>query len=818
MSTKDCFMKLYKAETEKEISELIKRLNMDNIKDWIPYGKNESNFSVIGNQSSNAERALIEKFTNCVDAVLMKKCYEMNLDPKGNNCPKSPSEALEVFFGLKNGDTSEITKEIERELGENILLMATNKDCMSTEKKSKSNPNMIIFDKGEGQTPNKLPDTILSLLKGNKKSIPFTQGNYNQGGSGALMYCGEKGYCLVISKRSVKIPDEFIDVDDNTREKWGWTLIRKEIRDDAKDPVYTYYAPNGQVPTIDEDELSLLPKELNNYESKKYLNYNGSCKGFIPYSEKVNCGTAIKLYNYKLAKKGPINGHLKYDLASYINDTYLPIRFVDCRKNKSSNSVYFRGFKKIIEENNIDEDNEKNGLVYNKIDVDFKIKEQEVLTHIYCCNKRPSSSLTASKLIEGSRAIKFCLGQQFQGGLTARFLNSAGLGAIQDLIIIIVEFPNISTEFRSNLFMTDRERLYDKAPKKAIEKKLKDIIEKSQELREFRKYIIKSSEDENDKDNKAIKEIMEEWVKKDPTVSELLLGNNNIFDKNIIISEGEDEEIEIDEPEESKKNNSKASKGNMKPKQENIDKKYYPTYLDPILRVDDAKIYHKIIYINEPFRIRFKTDAEDDFFTRSKNKGKIKVYVNGKEITDFSRIFENGKVTLIFSKNISGKKLQTKDMNISLEYNEKEYFHEIIQLKLIEKDKSKEKVKRTIGLPKYKISTKDNYVSGMDEESGVIYANDFGTYTYYINVDNISLKEKLNSLNDEVDKELYTQMYIYIMLFLAISINNKKDKSKETKDGITDTSKEIAMVTREYAKFMFIAEKLMDNLKEKIGK
>lgn len=212
---------------------------------------------------------------------------------------------------------------------------------------------------------------------------------------------------------------------------------------------------------------------------------------------------------------------------------------------------------------------------------------------------------------------------------------------------------------------------------------------------------------------------------------------------------------------------------------------------------------------------------QDDFFTRSKNKGKIKVYVNGKEITDFSRIFENGKVTLIFSKNISGKKLQTKDMNISLEYNEKEYFHEIIQLKLIEKDKSKEKVKkvkRTIGLPKYKISTKGNYVSGMDEESGVIYANDFGTYTYYINVDNISLKEKLNSLNDEVDKELYTQMYIYIMLFLAISINNKKDKSKETKDGITDTSKEIAMVTREYAKFMFIAEKLMDNLKEKIGK
>lgn len=822
MSTKDFFMKFYTAETEKEVSELIQKLNMDNEEEWIPYGKNESNFSVIGNQSSNAERALIEKFTNCVDAVLMKKCYEKNLDPEGSECPKSPREALEIFFDLKNGDTSEITKNIERELGENILLMATSKECMPTEKKSKSNPNMIIFDKGEGQTPNRLQDTILSLLKGNKKSIPFTQGNYNQGGSGALMYCGEKGYCLVISKRNVEIPNEFIDIDDNIGKKWGWTLIRKEIRKDAKDPIYTYYAPNGQVPTIDEEELELLPKELNNDESKKYLEYDGSCRGFIPYNKKVKCGTAIKLYNYKLAKKGPINGHLKYDLASYINDTYLPIRFVDCRKNKSSNSVYFRGFKKIIEENSGEEDNEKNALVHNRIDVDFKINDQEVVTHIYCCNKRPSSSLTASKLIEGSRAIKFCLGQQFQGGLTGRFLNSAGLGAIQDLIIIIVEFPNISTEFRSNLFMTDRERLYDKAPKKAIEKKLKDIIEKSEELREFRKYIIKSSEDENGKDIKAIKEIMEEWVEKDPTISELLLGNNNIFNNNSkYTSKDEKGKIEIDEPEESESKDHKPYKGHKGNGSETLDKKYYPTYFQPILKVDEAKIYHKKSYINEPFRIRFKTDAEDDFFTRLKNKGNIKVYINSKEITDFCRIFKNGKVTLIFSEKISGKKIETKDINISLEYNGEEHFHELIQLELIEKDKStkeNKKVNRTIGLPQYETRTKDNYISGMDEQSGVVYVNDFGKYTYYINIDNISLKEKLDSLTDEADKELYTQMYTYIMLLMAISINHKQNNKKAIEGENIDICREIAVVTKEYAKFMFIAEKLMDDLKRKLGK
>lgn len=820
MSTKnismdEVFMKLYTAETEKAVSEVINKYKMDNKNDWIPYGKTESNFSVIGNQSSNAERGVIERIINCVDAVLIQKCYEKGIDPKSSKAPKSSSEALQEFFGLKNGDTSEITKEIEEKLAENILFMATNEGCMTNDKNSKEHPNIIIFDKGEGQTPEKLQDTILSLLTGNKKSIPFTQGNYGQGGSGSLMYCGDNGYCLVISKRNINIPDKFVDFEDDTREKWGWTLIRKEIREGDKTATFTYYAPHGQVPTIDEKKLKLLPKKLNSNQSKKYLNYTGACKAFIPYSEEVECGTAIKLYNYKLAKKGPINGHLKYDLSKYINDTYLPIKFIDCRKNKGSNSVYFRGLKKIIEENTSDEEYKKNGLVHNRIDASFKIDDQEVLTHIYCCNKRPSGSLTASKLIEGSKSIKFCLGQQFQGGLTTRFLNSAGLGAIQDLIIITVEFPNISTKFRSDLFMTDRERLFDKGPKKKIEKKLKEIIENSQELRDFRNYVVKSVHDGNARDNNAIKEIIEEWVEKDPTISELLLGNN-IFNNNFDLK-NQDGEIDIDEPRESDNEENKSS--NVDGRSENIEKKYYPTYFEPILRVDENNIYHKLSYVGESFRIRFRTDAQDDFFTRLKDKGNIKVSLDHNEITDFTRIFKNGKVTVIFPDKISGKKIGLKNIEITLEYNGKEEFRKDIKLELKERDKEKnKKVKRGIGLPNYETMTKDNYISGMNEESGVIYVKDLGQYKYYINVDNISLKEKLNSMNNQADREIYTQMYTYIMLLLAISINHKKGKNKLTEDEKLANCHEIAVVTKEYAKFMFIAEKLMDDLKKKLGK
>ena len=51
--------------------------------------------------------------------------------------------------------------------------------------------SLTISDCGEGQTPRNLPQTILSLNKSNKMYIRFVQGQFNQGGTGALRFCGE---------------------------------------------------------------------------------------------------------------------------------------------------------------------------------------------------------------------------------------------------------------------------------------------------------------------------------------------------------------------------------------------------------------------------------------------------------------------------------------------------------------------------------------------------------------------------------------------------------------------------------------------------
>ncbi|MEH7526704.1 hypothetical protein V7149_26095, partial [Bacillus sp. JJ1503] len=279
ISSKELFFKFVKADLEVEVTEIIHNCFMDNSNDWLAFGDNWSNYSVIGNQSSTAEGALAEKLTNAVDALVVKKCIEVGINPKGPNAPKSFKEALQKFWGVEDGDPSKLDKETEREILDSLVVMATTKN-LKTWKALGANEQelaLAVYDDGEGQSPNRLPQTILSLLKGNKHDIPFTQGNHNQGGSSTLMHGGRYSYTLIISKRNVNIVGEFDDMSDDSLHEWGWTLIRQDLRIGESSPVFTYYAPNGEIPRFAEDELPLLPRIIRGKEAKEYLDYDKSC-------------------------------------------------------------------------------------------------------------------------------------------------------------------------------------------------------------------------------------------------------------------------------------------------------------------------------------------------------------------------------------------------------------------------------------------------------------------------------------------------------------------------------------------------------------
>ena len=265
-------LSLTEADTEKEVVNILKKHDFwDKDSVWREYGDNPINYSTIGNQQSSPDNALVEKLVNSVDAVLMRECLRKKIKPASKEAPQSIAEAQKQFFSIYNGKLSSIDERQRTSLAENILLVATG---------GKTNPSLSIIDKGEGQTPKRIPETILSLTKDNKIKIPFVQGKFGMGGSGVLRFCSsEYKLQLIISKRNIEIIDN-----DETKNLWGVTIVRREDpKEGMRSSHYTYLAPNNEILSFTADKLKLLP-------------------GTYPevFGNFLESGTYIKLYEYEI--------------------------------------------------------------------------------------------------------------------------------------------------------------------------------------------------------------------------------------------------------------------------------------------------------------------------------------------------------------------------------------------------------------------------------------------------------------------------------------------------------------------------------------
>jgi hypothetical protein len=190
MNLERLFWDLYRAPVEAEVEKVLARYSL--VRDpanWRPYGQNESNFGVVENQQASPIPALIEKVTNGIDAILIRRCLEEGLKPKSDKAPRSIDEAIRRFFpDHKNWDIPK-SRRIQ---AERLQIIADG---------PRGETSLIIYDDGEGQAPADFETTFLSLLRGNKNEIHFVQGKYNMGGAGVIAFCGKRRYQLIGSRR-----------------------------------------------------------------------------------------------------------------------------------------------------------------------------------------------------------------------------------------------------------------------------------------------------------------------------------------------------------------------------------------------------------------------------------------------------------------------------------------------------------------------------------------------------------------------------------------------------------------------------------------
>ena len=748
------------AHAEKE-EEVIKILNQSGYWDedsaWCEYGNDPMNYSTIGNQQSNPDSAIVEKLVNSVDAVLMKECLKKGINPIDKEAPQNIAEAQKKFFGVYNGKLSSIDERQRTKLAENILLIATGR---------KENPTLSILDKGEGQSPKQIPETILSLTKNNKIKIPFVQGKFGMGGSGVLRFCSSKNsVLLIISKRNHEIDsktDKDMFGEDETRDLWGITVVRREDpKGGEKSSHYTYLAPKGEILSFSEDELVLLPD-------------------LFPKHRRITLksGTFIKLYEYNIGPslRSAIILDLYYRLSLLMPDVALPIRMMERREGYKSHS-----YEATLSGLSVRLDEDKNANLEPEFQTpstgEMTIEGQKLDYSIYVFKKDKKGNYAKRE------GVVFSINGQTQGSLTKEFFKrkNVGMDYLSDSILVTINCSKVERRKQEILFMPSRDRLADKTEiLHSIKKELKDIIKHHSGLRELQNKRRKEAIEDKLQDSKPLADVLEEIIKKSPSLSNLFLRGVRIRDPFNMKEVGKQEEFKGEE---------------------------FPTYFNPVKKFTEKN--PKNCPINHKFRIQYETDAENNYFNRDKDPGDLTLELNGESIQDYSINLWNGLANLTISIPKGAKVgdilcfgTKIDDVNQIDSFTSKFCILIDRESKINgskgerksppdEKEGKDRKKNHYLDMPnvveiRREDWNRDDYKEFKFNQHSALKVRSAGEengYDFFINMDNVYLKTDMKG-NTKTDPVILEARYSYGMVLLGISILDFDEKrQKDTKKG-----------------------------------
>ncbi len=611
MDNRDLCFKLLQADTEQEVEELLSAVGLWSDKSkWRYLGDNENNFGSIGNQQSEAVAALTEKLINSVDARLMNECRLRGTDPESTSAPQSIREAVARFYEGVTGTLGDEAGRVARwpdsqttEEANKITLSATG------QKPSEGTgyPCISIADAGEGQTPDMFPETFLSLQKSNKLRVPFVQGKFNMGATGALQFCSPKHRLqLIISRRNPSFTNG--SARDN---EWGFTVVRREEAEQGtRSSVFTYLAPldvtsarNGEVLSFSADTFPLFPKSDET--------------GRSAYARSATHGSLVKLYEYNLSNKSNIvlsGGGLLQRIDFSLPDLALPIRLYECRPGfrgkPGSFATNVMGIAARLERDRMN--NLEDGFPLGAV---FRIHQCEVRVKVHALKE------TAKNYRSGKNAIAFTINGQTHATKDTHFFRkqSVGMGQLEDSLIVIIDCSDIEGQLREDMFLNSRDRFRDNQVTQGLVSKLESFLKGEPTLRQLKNRRREEEICKQLDEAKPLTEALSSLIQKTPELSRLFAGGPS---------------IPSPFPRSGSQNGNAAS---------NFRGKRFPTYFRFHKRGDDEHLERQA-QIDSSVRIRFDTDAQDDYFHRDSERGVLEVDIfdeaedHWKPLGDFSLV------------------------------------------------------------------------------------------------------------------------------------------------------------------------------------
>ena len=565
---------------------------------WRLYGDEPNNFSAIGNQTERSDAALVEKIVNSIDATLIGECLAAGVDPESDAAPQSIREAVSAFFekDAVNADApGHISGWTTRKRGETanrITVAATGK------KGAGGNICLSIADSGEGQTPNSVPDTILSLNKENKIKILFVQGKFNMGGTAVLRFCGNENLQFVLTKRNPVAPAG----SDSSFGLWGFTVVRRENpQGKRRNSRYTYLAPipgpGGSPKTgilrFSADAMPIFP------ESNK------------PYSRHSSHGTLIKLYDYETTgfSRSDVlrrDGLLRR-LDILLPQIALPVRIHECRGGGGHGGSFDNPLTGLAVR--LDDDS-ANNLEFEPITCPFSVSGESLTATIYAF--KPGKGKTYAK----REGLIFTVNGQTHAPLPRDFFrrSAVGLGYLRDSLLVTVDCTNLSGRSREDLFMNSRDRLSDHELRHQIERELEVILREEPRLRELKARRREEELKEKLAEERPLELVLGSLLKKSPSLSSILLKGTRLSNPFDTRKAGIEDK--------------KKFKG-----------KRFPTFFR-FRGKPDNHVLSRECATNLRQRIEFETDVEDNYFGRKREAGQFQLFmvVDGlrKHVSDYA--------------------------------------------------------------------------------------------------------------------------------------------------------------------------------------
>lgn len=561
MENLELFYSLIKADSEDDVIDILNSNNLGQFdtKNWKIFGGDDfaNNKALIHGQNSTPVGALIEKLTNSVDALLLMGAKLAGDDPISPSAPQTVTEAVHKYFDVEDGDlgallgTSKMT-----ELAQNIQLFA---DGAARGKY----PCITIADKGEGQSPDTIESTFLSLAKTNKTNIPFVQGMFNQGGTATLRFSGKKNINLIATRKHPQISKN-----ENVNDEWCFTVIKKflaaERNDGNKQSIFYYLAPNQKIMTLGNKPLKILTDK----------------KGKNPYTQKLEYGSVIKLYNYAMFKEEYFNQAPRLDIENHYASMPLPAKISDSRKHIKGESPYNNMYGVWVRNVSTFDGGIRPGIIkhselgeinYKYAIYPFGQDERQVKSGIF---------LTLNGQVHG----------EFRKSIISNKLN---LPFLAKYLRVDIDGSILSDEVRDDLITTARDRLANTPTFREFETVLVEELKKDNWLKEKNAEIKSKIISQKTEDTKLEEELIRKYLLKDPYFRSLLKGEKLLLKKM---------RPDIEVPE--------------------YEGKKFPTFFN-FKNNENEFTRHTPINMNS--EIQLFTDADNDYFARKRQSGNISI-------------------------------------------------------------------------------------------------------------------------------------------------------------------------------------------------